>query len=227
MKPNPEPSAGEPQLRSVGERRELRDTDDIVIPIVKEELHVGKREVDAGGVRVTSRVTEEPIQKTITLREERVTVERRIVDRPIGPEDEAYRERAVDLEAMAEEPVVTKRAHVVEEIRIHRDRTERVEKISDSLRHTDVDIKELAGGRLFDASPYADHFNATYAGKGELRTFAPAYEFGERLGRSTKGDFATVEPNARTAWTQMSPSSKFDNFREAIRAGFLRARNKL
>jgi hypothetical protein len=128
---------------------------------------------------------------------------------------------------MAEEPVITKRAHVVEEIRIHRDRTERVEKINDSLRHTDVDIKELAGRRLFDASPYADHFNATYAGKGELRQFAPAYEFGERLGRSTKGEFATVEPNAREAWTKLSPRAGFDHFREAIRAGFLRARSKL
>lgn len=227
MKPQSEPTADEPQLRSVGERRELRDTDDIVIPVIKEELHVGKREVDAGGVRVTSRVTEEPIRRTITLREERVTVERRVVDRPIGPDDEAYRERAVDLEAMAEEPVITKRAHVVEEIRIHRDRTERVEKINDSLRHTDVSIKELAGRRLFDASPYADHFNATYAGKGELRQYAPAYEFGERLGRNTQGDFASVEPGARTAWSKMSPSAAFDNFREAIRAGFLRVRSKL
>lgn len=206
------------------------ETEDIVIPIIKEELRVGKREVDAGGVRVSSRVVEEPIERTVTLREERVTIERRVVDRPIGPEDkafdEAFRDRAVDLEATSEEPVITKRAHVVEEIRIHRDRTERVERVNDSLRHTDVSISELSGGKVFDASPYAEHFKTTYAGRGELKEYAPAYELGERLARTAKRDWSIEEENARTAWERRVPGS-FDRFREAIRAGFLRARSKL
>ena len=57
-------------------RRSGRDE---VIPIAEEELHVGKREVGHGRVRIQSRVVERPVQEQVTLREERVDVERRPV----------------------------------------------------------------------------------------------------------------------------------------------------
>jgi hypothetical protein len=52
------------------------------IPVVQEELQVGKRAVARGGVRVYSRVVEQPVEETVQLREERVRVERRPVNRP-------------------------------------------------------------------------------------------------------------------------------------------------
>src|SRR5690242_12849276 len=45
------------------------------IPVVEEELRVGKRRVAGGGVRVHSRVTERPVEEQVQLREERVNVE--------------------------------------------------------------------------------------------------------------------------------------------------------
>ena len=57
------------------------------IPIIEEELVVGKREVDRGGVRVYSHVTERPVQADVTLREESVHVERRPVNRPATAAD--------------------------------------------------------------------------------------------------------------------------------------------
>ncbi|MFL5027582.1 MAG: YsnF/AvaK domain-containing protein, partial [Microvirga sp.] len=51
-----------------------RGTDE-VIPVAEEELHVGKREVNRGRVRLHSRVIERPVQEQVTLREERVDVE--------------------------------------------------------------------------------------------------------------------------------------------------------
>ncbi|MFL5158062.1 MAG: YsnF/AvaK domain-containing protein, partial [Microvirga sp.] len=48
---------------------------DEVIPVAEEELHVGKREVNRGRVRLHSRVIERPVQEQVTLREERVDVE--------------------------------------------------------------------------------------------------------------------------------------------------------
>jgi uncharacterized protein (TIGR02271 family) len=131
-----------------GARRTSAAETDIVIPVVEEELSVGKREIDAGGVRVSTHVSARPVSKTVTVIEERINVERRVVDRPIAEaRDEAFRDRSLELKASAEEPIVTKRAHVVEEIRIHRDRTERVETIRDTLRHTEVELAELPGDR--------------------------------------------------------------------------------
>jgi len=120
---------------------------DIVIPIIEEELSVGKREFDAGGVRVSTHVSARPVAKTVSVIEERIKIERRVVDRPIDALDEAFRERALELKASAEEPLITKRAHVVEEIRIHKDRTERIETVKDALRHTEVDLAELPSER--------------------------------------------------------------------------------
>ncbi|MFT3927267.1 MAG: YsnF/AvaK domain-containing protein [Myxococcales bacterium] len=117
--------------------------EDLVIPIVEEELEIGKREVEAGGVRVSTRVSAVPVERSITLREEHVSVERRAVDRPITDRDEAFRERSLEMRASAELPYATKRAHVVEEIRVHKDAAEHEERIRDSVRHTDVDIAEI------------------------------------------------------------------------------------
>jgi stress response protein YsnF len=87
------------------------------IPVVEEELKVGKREVQRGGVRVFSRVKETPVHESVTLREEHVKVERHPVDQPATEADmAAFKEGAVEMREMAEEPVVEKVARVVEEV---------------------------------------------------------------------------------------------------------------
>ncbi len=62
-------------------------TDDEVIPVVREELEVGKRTVAVGGVRVYARTVERPVNESVTLREEHAHVERRPVDRPASEAD--------------------------------------------------------------------------------------------------------------------------------------------
>ena len=86
--------------------------------------------------------------------EERITVNRRVVDRPIDDgQADTFRDRSLEIKASAEEPIITKRAHVVEEIRIHKDRTERVETVNDTLRHTEVELSELPDRRRMEAGP--------------------------------------------------------------------------
>jgi hypothetical protein len=160
----------------------------------------------------------------VTVREERVTVERRIIDRPIGETDEALRDRTLDVNAVAEEPIVNKRAHVTEEIRVHKDRDERVAKINETLRHTDVKVSELPCDRVFDASAYREHFTKTYGNRYDLASVAPAYEFGERLARSTgTAEWNQVEPAAKATWERSNPGM-WDRFKEAIQAGWKRRR---
>ena len=114
------------------------------IPVVEEELRIGKRAVQRGGVRVFSHVVEKPVEEDIQLREEHVRVERRPVDRPIGKGDtERMRDQTVEVTEMAEEPVVQKRARVREEVVVGKETTQRTEKVRDTVRRTEVEVENL------------------------------------------------------------------------------------
>ncbi len=116
------------------------------IPIVEEELQVGKRTVDQGGVRVYRRIVEIPAEESINLREEHVVIERNAVDRPATQADlDAQGSRSIELIETAEEAVVGKTAHVVEEVVVGKQASDHVEHIQDTVRRTEVDIEELPG----------------------------------------------------------------------------------
>ena len=55
--------------------------------MVEEDISISTREVERGHVRIYSRVTEHPVEEAVRLREEKVTVERRPVDRPATDAD--------------------------------------------------------------------------------------------------------------------------------------------
>ena len=114
------------------------------IPIVEEELVVGKREVDRGGVRVYSHVVERPVEADINLRDEHINVERRVVNRPATAADFAAGSGSVlELTATGEEAVVGKTSRVVEEIIVGKQSSERTEAIHDSVRKTEVDVEQV------------------------------------------------------------------------------------
>jgi uncharacterized protein (TIGR02271 family) len=115
-----------------------------VVPIVSEEMRVGKREVDRGGVRVTRRVEEQPVSEQVTLRDETTGVHREKVDRPATEADlAAMQEGTFEVREHDEEAVVDKQARVVEEVVINKDVQEHTENIQDTVRRTDVDVKDL------------------------------------------------------------------------------------
>ena len=117
-----------------------------VMDVVQEELQVGKRNVDRGGVRVFQRVSEKPVRELVRLREERAVVERRPVDREATAEDLSnFREGSMEVRETAEEPVVGKRARVVEEVRVGKEVQEREQTIEDTVRRKDVDVERIEG----------------------------------------------------------------------------------
>ncbi|UAK25629.1 YsnF/AvaK domain-containing protein [Sphingomonas nostoxanthinifaciens] len=115
------------------------------IPIVEESLVVGKREVDRDGARVRSYITETPVHEQVRLRDEKINVQRRAVDRPLTDADDAFRERTIDVTATGEEAVVGKTARMVEEVVVSKTAGERVEQIDDTVRRTEVEIDEDNG----------------------------------------------------------------------------------
>ena len=98
------------------------------IPIIEEELQVGKKTVQTGGVYIKSRIVEKPTEETVNLQEERVYVERTPVDRQVDSTDfETFKEGTIELKEHAEVPVVSKEVRVVEEITVGKEVTERDE----------------------------------------------------------------------------------------------------
>jgi uncharacterized protein (TIGR02271 family) len=122
--------------------RNTSDADSI--KVVEENLEVGKREVQTGGVRLRSRIVERPVEESVRLRQERVTVTRTPVDRPASDADfNTFQEGTVEMTESAEVPVVSKDARVVEEISLNKEVTEADQIIVDTVRHTEVDTENI------------------------------------------------------------------------------------
>lgn len=124
----------------------MRDTsgNQVAIPVIEEELQVGTRAVMRGGVHVETHIEERPVEKTVTLREEHINVERHPVDRAVSEADlRNVKEGAIELTAKSQEAVVAKQARVVEEVLINKNVTEREKTIQDTVRRTDVEVEKI------------------------------------------------------------------------------------
>ena len=120
------------------------------IPLVEEQLRVGKREIERGGARVRSYVEERPVEQTVTLREEHVQVERRPVDEPVRSEDlekgGLLEERTIEMRETGEEPVIGKEARIREEVVMQKTASERTEQVRDTVRRTEADVNDQRSG---------------------------------------------------------------------------------
>jgi uncharacterized protein (TIGR02271 family) len=214
---------------------------DAVLPVIEEELSVGKREVQRGRVRVHTRVVETPVEEQVRLREERVNVERRPVDREVTAADaNLFKEQQFELRETAEQVVVNKEARVVEEVVIDKDVTEHTETISDTVRRTDVEVERTAGGvaneeargmAMADYSTYADDFRSYYttsygtSGR-SYDEYDPAFRYGYTLAddRRYQGqDWASFEADARNEWERERPGT-WEQFKDSVRYAWDKAR---
>ena len=123
------------------------------IPIIEENLQVGKRTVTTGGARLRSRIVERPVEENLRLREERVYVNRNPVNRAANASDfDTFKEGQMELKEYAEVPVVSKEARVVEEVSLGKESSERNETIRDTVRKTEVDVEQIPGNTTTDSS---------------------------------------------------------------------------
>jgi len=114
------------------------------VPVIQEQLLVGKRQVDKGGVRVIRRVQDRPVQKQVELREEHVDVTRRPADRPVDPAAlNTLAELNIEVVERVEVPVVIKQERVVEEVVVRKEATERSQTVRDVVQRTDVDVQVI------------------------------------------------------------------------------------
>jgi uncharacterized protein (TIGR02271 family) len=210
---------------------------EVRIPIVEEELQVGKRQVQRGGVRLYTRVTERPVEETVRLRDEAVHVERRPVDRPASEADlAAFKEGTIEVTETDEEAVVRKQARVVEEVVVRKDVQEQTETVQDRVRRTEVDIEPRGAEHATtsqDVAAYEREFRAhattAFAGRGQAyEHWAPAYRYGYELAADPRyrgRDWATIEADARQNWEQHQQGS-WEEMKAAIRYAWDKVRGR-
>lgn len=194
--------------------------DEQTIPVYREELRVGKREVERGAVRITTHVVEKPHTEQVVLREEHVEVERRPVDRLVQSGAPELKEKVIEIKEFAEEAVGAKQTRLVEEVVIHKRVVDRTATVGGNLRSTEVDV------RLFDSDEYRRHFEGRKLGNATFDEHAPAYRLGEELRRpASPGRWEEVEPDARARWEAKRPGT-WAEFKDAIRFAWSRERGK-
>jgi uncharacterized protein (TIGR02271 family) len=222
--------------------RRVEGQGEITIPVVEEDLSIGKREVEHGHVRIYSRVTEQPVEEAVRLREEKVRVERRPVDRPATDADFAAAGKdVIEMTEKAEEPVVTKRARVVEEVVVQKEVTEHTETVRGTERHTDVDVQrepETATATRHVTTPrdfatydptFREHYTTAFATSGAAyAVYEPAYRYGYELGTNERyrgREWAALEAEARRDWEARHPST-WERFKDAVRYGWNSVRTR-
>ena len=195
-----------------------------VIPVIKEELEVGKRTVATGGVRVFARTVTTPVNESVDLRSEHAEINRRPVDRVASAADlNALQDRTIEVRETAERAVVSKTARVVEEVSVGKTVENRTENISDSVRHTEVEVERLAaGGGDYDRfdSGYRSDFATRYGSTGaQYNEYEPAYRYGHGLRNKSSyagRAWADVESDARQGWESAHPQTAWEKVKGAV-----------
>ena len=96
-------------------------------------------------MRVTTSVSETPVEETVTLREDEVEVERQPADRKLKPEEAkaAFQDKTVEMLGTTEELEVRKEARVVGEVVLGKRVEEHEETVKDTVRRSEVEVEKI------------------------------------------------------------------------------------
>ena len=112
---------------------------------MEEELTATVRGQEAGAVRIEKDVIEEERTLDVPVTEERVRVERRVVDRPVSAADaDAFEETVIDVPLRSETVDVQKQARVAEEVVVSKEAVQRTERVAGTVRKEEVFVDEDA-----------------------------------------------------------------------------------
>jgi len=202
----------------------------MVLPVVEEQVDVSKREVEKGKVHVYTEVTEKPVSTDVSLRQENVTVERRPADRPVSPNDAAFRDQSIELTEKSEQAVINKTARVVEEVVVGKDVTQQSQTVSDTVRRTDVRVERDNSDFSTYDTDFRSDFQTRYGKSGRsYDVYMPAYQYGYTIASDpsyANQDWSTFESNARTRWEREHPDTLWDDIKDAARYAWDKVRGR-
>ncbi|RYD27560.1 MAG: DUF2382 domain-containing protein [Verrucomicrobiaceae bacterium] len=134
--------AGERSVENVtGERKTVE------VPLSEERLHVDKRQVSQGEVRLRKVVRTEVVNQPVELRHEEVVVER-VSDSGREPGAESFVEKVISIPLTQEEAVIRKTVESAGAVRATKVAESEESNISETVRKEDVEVeRETTGAR--------------------------------------------------------------------------------
>lgn len=142
------------ELRISGEAPRARPAGTQVIPVGEERLNIATRTEFGETTRIRRRVVAQPVEQEVTLREERVVVERRpagaAAARPgaASREGEVLTETVVEMTDSRQVPQVWKSIHVAEEVVLRREVTEHKKRVHETLRRDVIEVEHDRTARI-------------------------------------------------------------------------------
>jgi uncharacterized protein (TIGR02271 family) len=114
----------------------------VEVPLSKEEVEVGKREVSAGDIKLRKKVETEQVNVPVELKREDVVVERVAASEAPSPGKEPFNEEQIEIPLKREEPVVEKQTRVTGGVRVRKTEGAEQHTVQEKIRREEVDIDE-------------------------------------------------------------------------------------
>ncbi|TAE32204.1 MAG: DUF2382 domain-containing protein [Cytophagales bacterium] len=114
----------------------------LVIPIITEELHISKEWREKGRVRLLKQIDEQAVPVSVDLFEEHTEVERVSINQPVEIAPEVrYEGDTMIIPVLKEEYVLVKKLVLVEEVRVTRRQTTITHNETVTLRTERLDVE--------------------------------------------------------------------------------------
>jgi uncharacterized protein (TIGR02271 family) len=122
----------------------------LTIPIIEEQVRIDKKVVETGKVNLSKVVHEEVERYNVPYTEEEVSVERVTKNEFVEalPPAIRYEDGIMIISVLKEVPVVEKKLMLIEELRVTKTKTERIETQEVSLRKEKVEINRTQPDHL-------------------------------------------------------------------------------
>ena len=130
-----------PSGKPAGPRGETQtESESVTIPLAEERIVLGKRQVEAGGIRLRKVVRTEIVHQPIELRREEI-----IIERVPGREGQAsttniFNEEVIFVPIHREEAIVGKEARIREEVRVRKTAHTEQKDIEEQVRKEDIEV---------------------------------------------------------------------------------------
>ncbi len=124
-----------------GTGRDVREGENVSVPVVEEQLKAGVRETEAGRARVVKDVHEERQTLNVPVEREDVYVTQRPANRPATQQDLNQMDRDIEIPLKEQEVVTSKEARVTGEVNIRKETKRDTERVSDTVRLEDAHVE--------------------------------------------------------------------------------------
>jgi len=132
--------------REVG--REVREGENITVPVVEEQLRAGVRETEAGSARVVKNVREKEQSIDVPVEREEVYITERAVNRPATEADLAMGNRDIEIPLREQQVVTQKQAQVTGEVNVRKEVKRDTERVTDTVRREEVHVEDPSNPRV-------------------------------------------------------------------------------